>query len=170
MVVELPVDGAVVSVLHLDVPPGTYRALEAKLRAARRDDAGAAAFLAAHPDLADASVRVEGTYDGQPFAYAGAVAARLELGFDPPLSVDASPTNVTVHVSLDGWFRDATGALVDPATAAPGGANAALVADNIRRSFHAFEDRDRRGDDGRGHDGPDHEAGDDGSHEGGGDG
>lgn len=157
--IELPVDNSVVSMLSLQIPPGTYQGLEAKIHAVQASDAGGSAFLAAHPEFANASVRVEGTFDGTPFVYTGASNAELELQFDPPLTVGDAPTTLTVHVSIDRWFTDRNGVLIDPATANAGGVNASLVADNIHRSFHAFEDRDRHGDDGHGDDG--FEGGDD---------
>jgi hypothetical protein len=153
LLVELPVDNSVVSVLTLQLPAGTYRALEAKIRKVQTDDAGGAAFVAANPQFADASVRVEGTFDGTPFVFSGSVNASLELRFDPPLTVGTTATSVTVHVSIDRWFKDGSGNLVDPATANSGGANENLVNDNIRRSFHAFEDNKHHGDDGHGDDG-----------------
>ncbi|HLB08043.1 MAG TPA: hypothetical protein VK617_00815 [Gemmatimonadaceae bacterium] len=163
LLVELPVDNSVVSVLTLQLPAGTYRALEAKVRKVQTADSGGAAFLAANPQFANASVRVEGTFDGTPFVYSGAANASLELRFDPPLTVGSTATTVTVHVSIDRWFTDGSGNLVDPATANSGGANENLVNDNIRRSFHAFEDNEHHGDDGHGDDGFDnggHEGGD----------
>ena len=162
LLVELPVDNSVVSVLTLQLPAGTYRALEAKVRKVQTADSGGAAFLAANPQFANASARVEGTFDGTPFVFSGAVNASLELRFDPPLTVGSTATTVTVHVSIDQWFADGSGNLVDPATANSGGANENLVNDNIRRSFHAFEDNEHHGDDGHGDDGFD-----DGGHEGG---
>ena len=160
LLVELPVDNSVVSVLTLQLPAGTYRALEAKIRKVQTADSGGAAFLAANPQFANASVRVEGTFDGTPFVYSGAPNASLELRFDPPLAVGSTATTVTVHVSIDRWFADGSGNLVDPATANSGGANENLVSDNVRRSFHAFEDNERHGDDGHGDDGFDGGAGD----------
>ncbi|HEY8794372.1 MAG TPA: hypothetical protein VIM15_05445 [Gemmatimonadaceae bacterium] len=163
LLVELPVDNSVVSVLTLQLPAGMYRALEAKIRKVQTANSGGAAFLAANPQFVNASVRVEGTFDGTPFVYSGAANASLELRFDPPLAVGSTATTVTVHVNINRWFTDGSGNLVDPATANSGGANENLVSDNIRRSFHAFEDNDRHGDDGHGDDGFDDGAG----HEGG---
>jgi hypothetical protein len=55
-------------------------------------------------------------------------------------------------VDLTNWFKTSSGALIDPATANAGGANAELVSANIARSFVAFrdDDRDGRDDDGEG--------------------
>ncbi len=69
------------------------------------------------------------------------------MQFDPPLDVGGDAANITVHVDLDRWFVGANGALIDPATAGPGGPNEAITADNIRRAFRAFRDDERRGDD-----------------------
>jgi hypothetical protein len=168
--VDLPTDNSVVSVLSLQLPAGTYRALEAKIRPVRTDDNGGSAFLTAHPEFANASVRVEGTFDGTPFTYTGSPNASLELRFDPPITIGSTATTVTVHVSIDRWFADGSGNLVDPATANAGGANEQLVRDNVRRSFHAFEDNEHHGDDGHGDDGFDDGQGDGGGDDHGGDG
>lgn len=153
-VVDLPVTGAIVNSLSVTIPAGTYSALEAKIRAVRAErGAASAAFLAANPSFAGASVRVEGTFNGTPFVYTGSPEANLETVFSPPMVVSAAPVNLTVNVDLSSWFRSSTGALIDPSTANAGGLNAAVVANNIRRSFRAFRDDDRNGHDDDGHDG-----------------
>ncbi|MDQ2768690.1 MAG: hypothetical protein M3Y30_16230 [Gemmatimonadota bacterium] len=167
LLVELPTDNSVVSMLSLQLPVGIYHALEAKIRAVRSQDDGGSAFLSAHPEFAQASVRVEGTFDGASFVYTGDANSSLELTFDPPLTVVSAATTLTVHVSIDRWFADRDGNLVDPRTANAGGANEQLVNDNVRRSFHAFEDHDRRGDDGHNDDGFDDHGNDGGNHDGG---
>jgi hypothetical protein len=153
--VELPVNGTVASTLDVTVPEGSYSSLEAKLRPIRTSgDHGRAssAFLAAHPEASGVSVLVDGTFNGVPFSYRGDVSVGIEQGFSPPLAVTTAPINLTVNVDLATWFRTRTGTAIDPATANAGGANATLVADNIKRSFHAFRDDDRDGhDDGEGH-------------------
>lgn len=163
VLVDLPVGQSVVTMFDVPVPAGTYTSLEAHLQSAQVNTAVGAAFIAAHPDLAGASVRVTGTFDGTPFTYTGRPHSHLEFGFDPPVVVGTTGVNVTVHVSLDRWFEASTGELVNPATANAGGPNADLVAENIRRSFRAFRDDNRRGDDGVGDgdgSGNDHSGGD----------
>jgi hypothetical protein len=153
--VELPVNGTVATTLDVTVPEGSYSSLEAKLRPIRTSgDHGRAssAFLAAHPEASGVSVLVDGTFNGVPFSYRGDVSVGIEQSFSPPLAVTTAPINLTVNVDLATWFRTRTGTAIDPATANAGGANATLVADNIKRSFHAFRDDDRDGhDDGEGH-------------------
>lgn len=150
--IELPVNGNVVSALSVPVPPGSYSAFEAKITLADTGRRGGAALIAAHPELRAASVRVEGTFNGKPFTYTGATRAQIESRFDPPLVADGSGINVTVRVNLTTWFRTSSGALVDPVTANPGGPNAELVSTNIARSFVAFHDDDRDGRDDHGRD------------------
>ena len=78
--------------------------------------------------------------------------AEFETSFSPTLAVDDAPVNLTVHADVTTWFKTQSGTVIDPATATPGGPNAGLVTDNIRRSFKAFRDDDRNGHD----DGDDH--------------
>jgi hypothetical protein len=150
-VVDLPVDTSVASALRVSVPSGTYSAFEAKVRPVRLKHEGggsaSAAFLAAHPELAGASVRVEGTFNGKAFTYTGAPRAEIESEFDPPVVSDSTGVNVTVHADVATWFRDFSGSLIDPATANKGERNAALVANNIRRSLRSFRDDNRNGHD-----------------------
>jgi hypothetical protein len=141
------VDDAVVSKLTVKIPEGSYSSLEAKIRAVRADNdrgRGSSEFLTANPDLAGVSVRVTGTFNGTPFTYTGVPRIKLEREFDPALDVSAEPVNLTVHVDVSNWFRK-QGALIDPSTANAGGPNAETVANNIKRSFRAFRDRDRDG-------------------------
>jgi hypothetical protein len=149
VLVDVPVDSSVVTSLNVPIDTGLYRFLEGKVRPARASDT---AFLAANPDFDGVSVRVEGTFNGTPFVYTGSAAAELELRFNPPLSVTDPLTNVTIHINLDKWFRDAAGGVIDPSTASAGGVNESLVARNIHRSFNVFCDRNRDGHDDDGND------------------
>lgn len=152
LLVDLPTTAGATAAVTSGIPGGSYSALEARLAVPSAGDASASALVAAHPEFASSSVRVEGTFRGAPFVYLAPVSARLELTFSPPLVVDATTANLTIGVSLDGWFRTASGSLIDPATANPGGANAATVATNVARSFHAFRDDGRDGHDDHGGD------------------
>ena len=142
MLVDLPVTATVQQTFSVSIPAGTYNELEAKIRAPQRGDNRAAAFLAAHPEFAGKSVHVEGTFNGTPFTYDGTAEGTLELAFSPALTVaDGSTNNITLNVDLSTWFRDGSGNVIDPASSG----NASLIADNIKRSFRAFEDHDRNG-------------------------
>jgi len=133
------------------VPAGTYDKVEFQIREPD-DDLEDQTFLAEHPDFADISVRVEGSYNGTPFTFTSDLEADLELELGTPIVIDGSAaTDLTLLVNLDAWFRGGDGSLLDPATADPN-----LVADNVQRSFEAFEDEDHSGSDDHGEDdGPD---------------
>lgn len=140
VLVDVPVTGTARPQLSVDLPKGSYKELDLKLRAARDT-----AFRRLHPEVADASVRVEGTYRGAPFVYTSNVATKLQLEFRPPLVVGDSTQNVTLALDVARWFVGRSGATIDPATAGPNGANRAIVESNIRASFRAFRDHDRDG-------------------------
>ena len=144
---ELPLDGNVDQVLEVFVAPGTYSKLEFELDKVDDDDAAEAAFLQANPEFDGVSVRVEGTWNGEPFVFVQEVDAEHELYLDPPLEVaDGGETrNLTLRLDISDWFRQGDGMLVDPATALPGEPNEELVEGNIERSFELFEDDDYDG-------------------------
>ncbi|HUQ98981.1 MAG TPA: hypothetical protein VM166_05960 [Gemmatimonadaceae bacterium] len=157
IVVNVPVDDALHPVINVPLPAGTYSELEAKLSPARDRST---AFNAANPDLVGKSVRVEGTFKGNPFVFTSAVRRSLEIGFDPPLVIDETTRNATVSFDVRKWFLNSSGQVIDPTTAAAGTPNLERIEDNIRRSFHAFEDDEERGEDH--HEG--HNGNDDSSH------
>jgi hypothetical protein len=142
VLVDIPVDAAVHSVINVPLAQGTYTKLEAKL-----EPAGdiATAFNTANPNLVGKSVRVEGTYKGTPFVFTSAVRTGLEMEFSPPLVIDATTMNATVTLDVAKWFLDGSGAVIDPNTATAGSSTLQLIEDNIRRSFHAFQDNDASG-------------------------
>jgi hypothetical protein len=146
-VVSLPTGGTVTTSLVTSVPPGTYNAFEAKIKAVMTGDPGAADFLTANPHYNGVSVHVVGSYNGVAFSYDGTANAELELTFATPIVVDSTGMNITVNVDLSTWFVNGSGALVDPSTANAGGANESLVSGNIHKSFEAFEDNNKDGTD-----------------------
>jgi hypothetical protein len=153
ILIDVPVDDALHPVITVPLPAGTFSELEAKLGPARFGDA---TFNAANSDLVGKSVRVVGTFKGTPFVFSSSVRANLELDFDPPLVIDETTKNATVSLDVRKFFLKPTGAVIDPSTATPGSINLLQIENNIRRSFHAFEDDDERGeDDHRGHNGND---------------
>ena len=144
VLVDIPVDAAAHTILSVPLTPGTYRKLEAKLEPARDN---ATAFNTANPNLVGKSIRVEGTYKGTPFVFTSALRSGLEMEFDPPLVIDATTSNATVSLDVAKWFLDRDGNAIDPSTATTGSDALSSIEDNIRRSFHAFEDDDHSGED-----------------------
>jgi hypothetical protein len=157
ILIDVPVDDALHPVITVPLPAGTFSELEAKLAPAR---ATSTQFNSANPDLAGKSVRVVGTFKGSPFVFTSSVRSKLEMEFDPPLVIDATTKNATISLDVRKWFVNSSGAVIDPSAAPAGSTNLAQIENNIRRSFHAFEDDDERGEDH--HEG--HNGNDDGEH------
>ena len=98
-------------------------------------------FVAKNPDFVDRTVRVTGTYKGQPFTFTSKVEAEVEMEFDPPIVVEAGANdNLTVALDLARWFRTTSGALLVPTAA-----NQSRIEQNIATSFDVFGDRNRDG-------------------------
>jgi hypothetical protein len=147
VLVDLPLAPGADSTFAIEAPAGTYSRIDFEVHKVSSGDPEDAAFLQAHPTFADLSIRAQGTYNGTPFTFETDLDVDQELSLSPPMVVDESTaTNVTVRVDVSTWFRSATGALIDPATANKGGLNESEVTENIKDSFKAFEDEDRDGD------------------------
>jgi hypothetical protein len=137
---------------NVALQPGSYDRVEFEIH--KPSSSSDAAFIQAHPDFDGVSVQVSGSYNGESFTYTGDFNDEMEFNLVPELTVGESGTaDLTLFASLDSWFRDGGGALLDPASANPGGANQALVEQNIKSSLDAFEDEDHDGRD----DGPNHQ-------------
>lgn len=99
------------------------------------------ALVAAHPELAGASVRASGAFTRagtrQEFVFVADLDGVLELELPAPLVVaNGRESPLVLGVDVAGWFLSADGtALIDPRTATPGSTNAAQVRDNLRMSF-----------------------------------
>lgn len=147
MVLEVPTDGSLAQIVSIEVPADSYDQIEFDIHKPDDDSPEDLAFLAANPDFVDASVRVEGTWNGTPFSFSQDLNEEQELRLDPPLTVVDGEgfTNLTLSLDIGGWFRRSDGSLIDPETASKGEENEGLVELNIRRSIEAFEDDDQDG-------------------------
>ncbi len=152
MLVSLPLDGSVDQTISVDVPIGSYDEIEFEVHRVG-DDPLDLAFLDDHPDFDGISVRVTGTWNGDPFEYTSDLEAEQEIEFDTPLEADGGSIGVTLSVDVATWFVDGSGNLINPSDALGGGLLGELVEDNIENSFEGFEDDD--------HDGVPHDEDDD---------
>jgi hypothetical protein len=148
---DLPLGPDVVKAFSVAVDTGTFDQLRFKLHKPEDDsgDPRDIAFLAAHPEFANISIRAVGTFNGEPFEFTSDLDAQQRMDLVPPLVVAGSMQNVdvTIKVDVSGWFADQAGGLVNPASGNKGEPNEDLVKDNIRDSFHAFRDDDQDGED-----------------------
>jgi len=147
MLLDLPLNGQVATEITIAPDSGTYDEIEFEIE---KPESGGddEAFLAQHPDFDGVSIRVQGTFNGQPFTFESDLDVEQENELVTPLVITdtSTGTNVTLNVGLAGWFV-VNGALVNPATGNKGGVNESVVKENIKTSFKAFEDEDRDGDD-----------------------
>jgi hypothetical protein len=145
LVLDLVLDGQVEQKFAIPVDPGMYDEIEFEIHKVTGDDP--AAFLSAHSDLMDKSIRVQGSFNGQPFTYENDLDVEQEFDFPTPLIVDetTSSANVTVLLDVDAWFRDGSGNLVNPQDGNKGGQHESLIKENIKQSTEAFEDHDSDG-------------------------
>ena len=156
---DVPLTPGIEKAFSVAVDTGTFDQVRFKIH--KPDETSAdpkdVAFLTAHPEFNQVSIRVAGSFNGTPFVFTTDLNEQERLALVPPLVVAGSMQNVdvTIKVDVSGWFSDGAGGQVDPATAGTGGVNEDLVKDNIRGSFHAFRDDNRDGED------DDHEGGSD---------
>src|SRR5438552_18101814 len=152
--VDLPVDATTQVMLEdVAVPAGTYSGVQAKLDAVNPDDdeRGASAFLTAHPDWQGISVKVTGVFTDassttHDFTFTSEIDAEMAMRFEPPVTLASDTKNFTIAVDIASWFKDASGAVIDPTDPA----NARAIERNILRSGRVFEDDDHDGVDDQG--------------------
>jgi hypothetical protein len=124
--IALPLQGGVITPINESLPAGLFEEIE----------------------LDFATVRLRGTFDGQPFDVTVPVNTELDVRFDPPIEIDddTDRLNVTFLIDPNMWLRRADGSLVDPRLFADNAMLRAQFVNRIRASIRAFEDRDRDAD------------------------
>lgn len=144
---ELPLDGSVSQKFSVSgVQAGVYDEIELEVHKPSTPEDSA--FVRLNPQFDGVSIRVEGSFNTVPFLYETDLSAEQEIGLANPLVIAdgaVTPTNLTLTVDVDTWFRDASRTLLDPATANKGGVNESMVTGNIKLSLDGFEDDDLDG-------------------------
>ncbi len=139
VLVDLPLVAGAVTQFSVHIPSGTYDEIDFEVHKVTTQDSVALQNL-----LLNRSIHVEGTYNGQAFTFESELDVEQELALSPALVVadTTTLTNVTIRVTLDTWFRAATGGtLVDPRDAN----NRSVIEENIKVSLKAFQDHDHDG-------------------------
>ncbi len=120
--VALPLDGRVETAFNANVMAATFDEFEMDVQ----------------------TVRIQGTFDGEPFDVTVQVNDEIEIEFFPPLVIDETgEVNVTVAVIVENWFRRPGGGAIDPRNL-----DSSIESDlrnNIKASFDAFDDDDHDG-------------------------
>jgi hypothetical protein len=143
MLVDLPLTATASTAITATVPEGTYNEIEFQIHRPTNANTDAT-FVAANPNFANSSIRLEGTYNGTAFVFTSTMSQSIELDFGSPVIIDADNKNVTIALDIDSWFK-INGVVVNPTSANPGQPNEQAVTQNIRASLHAFEDDDHNG-------------------------
>ena len=147
ILVTLPPFG-VTQVTVKDAPNGMYDKFEFKIH--KPDPSNDGGFVGTLPQgfPSGVSIRVQGVYNAnaQSFDFQSDLDVGMEVALNTPLTVSGGSANVDLQIDLSSWFKNGAGTgLVDPASANKGFPNESLVANNIKASFHGFEDDNRDG-------------------------
>src|SRR5467141_246739 len=127
--VDIPLDGTTKVILDALVPAGTYSGLQAKIK-----------------DVKVVGVFTDAAGTNHPFTFTSDAEAELELEFATAVTVGAGTNNLTINVDVGSWFKDASGAVLDPTNPA----NQEAIEHAIRASVRAFEDDNHDGHDDHG--------------------
>lgn len=146
ILLDLPLGVGVSHQFTITADTGTFDEIEFEIHKPEDDgDADDHAFLALHPEFADVSIRVTGTFNGVDFVFITDLNTDEEVSINPPLVVATEGSlDVTLMVDVSSWFLSGA-VVVDPALALKGGPMEAVVKDNIEASFEAFHDDNRDG-------------------------
>ena len=153
MVVELNLASANQNIEVKEVPFATYRRIEFDVHRTQQSEisglpateqAKFADFLAGEVY----SVIVEGMVyrtgqSGASYVYRSKINAKQKHDLMPELTVSeqAPEANITLLISSGGWFRNSSGALVDPTDSNSEG----VIDENLKASIRVFKDNNRDG-------------------------
>jgi len=141
IVMELPLDGSITPIFQaVDVAPGQYKDLEIEVKIPDGHERESE-FVDTYPEWdIEVSIRVEGTFDGNPFTYTQDFNDDFELEFDPPLDINGG-IGLVLAIDVGTWFwNDTKTTLYNPNDIEKDSSEESQVEDNIEDSFEAFED------------------------------
>jgi hypothetical protein len=123
--VALPLNGGVITPITVSIPTGTFESIELKI----------------------STVRLRGTFDGNAFDVTVPVNTEIEHEFSPVFVVasDTDKPNITIAIDTSLWFKN-NGNLINPSLLATNSSLREFLRNQVRRSFHAFEDADKDAD------------------------
>lgn len=135
--VQVPLNGNPVELTVNEIPAGMYDKIEMEFGGEDSDHDGI--------DSSRHSVRVEGTFNGEPFVFFSYVCYEIENVLNPPLVIDENAGSYNITLSFDpySWFRDIAGNVINPTDPK----FRSVIDHNIKQSFHSYEDNDRDGHD-----------------------
>ncbi len=124
-IINLPLDGGLITPLSQPVPAGRYEEIELDIQA----------------------VRLVGTADGESFDVLVPVDLELEMEVEPPMEVSGDEVfNITISVDPLAWLDNSDGTFIDPRDLATDATLMNTVRQRMALSFDSFEDSDHDGD------------------------
>ena len=143
LLLDPPLEEGVNPSFTVDIPAGVYD--ELLLQIHKPTGTNDAAFIAANPDFNGVSIRVTGTWNGAPFTFTTDLTQVIEIEREEPVTVEVDgDTGLTLLLDVRGWFLDPGGlALLTPSYLSQ--VARSRIEQNIRQSFHAFQDDDEDG-------------------------
>jgi len=146
LLLDPPVDEGADPTFTVELPAGTYDELMLQIHKPTSNTEDAA-FLGANPEFNGISIRVNGTFNGTPFSFTTDLTEVVRIALSEPVEVvEDGEVGLTLLLDAGSWFLDQGGtALLDPAALTQ--QDRSRIEQNIRQSFHAFEDDDADGED-----------------------
>jgi hypothetical protein len=143
LLLDPPVTDGAVEAFTADLPAGSYSRVRFQIH--KPTGANDQAFLQANPTFDGVSIRVEGTFNGTPFAFTSALTVVEEIQLAAPVDVvEGTPVELTVLLDVGDWFTDEAGTgWVDPGNLTQ--QERSRVEQNIRNSIRAFRDGNQDG-------------------------
>jgi hypothetical protein len=143
VLLDPPIEEGADATFTVDLPAGVYDELQLQIH--KPTGSNDVAFIAANPEFDGVSIRVNGTWNGTPFTFITDLTQVIEIELEDPIVVAVDGTTaLTLLLDVRSWFLDqGGGALLNPLALSQQALS--RVEQNIRQSFHAFEDDDQDG-------------------------
>lgn len=118
VLIDLNLDGSGTSQITVPATLGLLDTLQFDFDVADESTPAHAEFRAAHPEMANASARITGTFNGTPFQVKLDSRLKYEVALTMPLEVTESSTGFELAIKLDvgAWLTRPGGSLINPNT------------------------------------------------------
>lgn len=131
----------------LNAALGSYDTVSFDISVPDGGDLAQRAYAAAHPEMANVSVRAYGTFNGAAFDFALNLTGDQEVAVKPVLEVTGAPKSFGILLNFDvsNWFRNpSTGALINPNAVCALGQSCverSIIEANVERTIESYSNR-----------------------------